>query len=92
MQEIVEKIKKDLYCPACGKQYEVSEIKVRGVFNNTIIIQTTCTNGHATVFMTTIQNQKKEIEDNKPVTIDEALDLSNALKAFNGDFSSLWKN
>jgi len=87
IQEIIRQIQQDTACPICGEKYELSNIKVRGVFENAIIIQTVCPENHITVFMT-IYNKKQEEKD--PIQADEVLDLVSSLKSFNGDFESLW--
>lgn len=86
--DILEQIRHKLHCPVCGKKYELGEIKLQGSFSHALIIQTVCENGHLSLFVTNVKNQKK-IED-KPVVMDEVLDLHNALKKFNGDFTNVW--
>ena len=89
LAEIIAQIQKDLYCPVCGKNYEIGEIRLRGLFDQTLIIQTICLNHHVTLFMTTLQHRQAE---KKLLTNNDILDLHNALKDFDGDFQKLWKN
>ena len=86
IHEIIKQIQKDLYCPVCGKNYEIGEIRLRGLFDHTLIVQTVCANNHMTVFMTTYE-QKNNIN---PVSSDDILDLHNVLSRFNGDFDRVW--
>ena len=92
MPELLKQIQRDLACPICGRKFELSGIKIRGMFEQVLIVQTTCSEGHLTIFMTFLQEQAKE--DNTkvlpPLTIDEVLDLTNKLKKFNGDFEKIW--
>lgn len=89
MTEILKQIQRDLTCPVCGRKFELSQIKVRGVFEQILIIQTECNEGHFTLFVTAFSDHAKKI---KPaINMDEVLDLSNNLKKFNGDFEKLWK-
>lgn len=88
IHEIIKQIQKDLYCPVCGKNYEIGEIRLRGLFDHTIIVQTVCANHHLTLFMTTYEQKKDQI----PVTTDDVLDLHNTLVNFNGDFQKLWQH
>lgn len=90
LPEILKQIQKDLCCPICGQKYEISQIKFRGAFEQVLVIQTTCSNGHLTLIMTFFPGiEKKEI---KPaLTSNEVLDLTNSLKDFNGDFEKEWK-
>lgn len=87
LHEIIKKIQKDLYCPVCGKNYEIGEIRLRGLFNHTLIIQTICDSGHVTLFMTTYQKKEERVET---ITTDDVLDLVNVLEKFNGDFETQW--
>ena len=86
IHEIIKQIQKDLYCPVCGKNYEIGEIRLRGLFDHTLIVQTVCANNHMTLFMTTYdkKNNKKSVSSN------DILDLHNALGGFNGDFEKIW--
>jgi hypothetical protein len=86
LHEIIQQIQRDLYCPACGKNYEVGEIRLKGLFDHTLIIQTVCENNHSTLFMTTLKKEK----DKNPITLDEVLDLTNALQTFDGNFEKIW--
>jgi len=88
MQEIIKQIQRDFLCPICGKKYEIQNIKVRGAFDQTIIVQTICPDGHNTMFVTTFTG-KKMME--KSITADEILDFSNSLNKFNGEFEKLWQ-
>lgn len=87
LHDIIQKIKNELHCPICGINYEHGEIKLRGLFNSTIILQTICQNNHSTVFMTSYQ---KPVEKS-PVNMDDVLDLHNTLKDYNGDLEKLFK-
>ncbi len=89
INDIIAQIQRDLNCPICGKKYEVSAIHLRGLVERTIIIQTTCPNGHMALLMTTI---KPKDMAKKPVSDNDVLDLVNAINHFDGDFIELWKN
>ncbi len=92
MPELLKQIQRDLACPICGKKFELSQIKVRGAFEQILVVQTTCTDGHLTVFMSMF-NEENKADDTKiepAITTDEVLDLSNSLKSFKGDFEKIW--
>ena len=89
LHEIIVQIQKDLYCPVCGKNYEIGEIRLRGLLDHTLIIQTICSSGHMTLFMTTFRAKK---ETPKPLSTNDVLDLTNALEDFDGDFQKVWNN
>lgn len=87
LHEIIAQIQKDLYCPVCGKNYEIGEIRLRGLFDHTLIVQTICDSGHVTLFMTTLKNK---FQEKVPVSTNDILDLHNALENFDGDFQKIW--
>ena len=86
LAEIIQQIQKDLYCPVCGKNYEIGEIRLKGLFDHTLIVQTICANKHVTLFMTTFSPSQKKL----PISSNDIIDLHNALETFNGDFQKLW--
>lgn len=92
MPELLKQIQRDLCCPACGRKYEISQIKVRGAFEQILVIQTTCSENHVTLFMTFFPNANKKKEIRPAITTDEVLDLSNKINSFKGDFEKLWAN
>jgi len=85
LTEIIQQIQRDLSCPICGKNYEIGEIRLRGLFDHTLIIQTICANGHLTLFMTIVKVQKQ-----KPISTNEIIDLHKTLENFKGDFQKIW--
>ncbi len=86
LAEIIQQIQKDLYCPVCGKNYEIGEIRLKGLFDHTLIVQTICVNNHITLFMTTFTLSQKKL----PISSNDIIDLHNALETFDGDFQKLW--
>ncbi|HLB95459.1 MAG TPA: hypothetical protein VJK26_00975 [Patescibacteria group bacterium] len=86
LTEIIQQIQQDLSCPVCGKNYETGEIRLRGLFDHTLIVQTICGSNHMTLFMTSFKEpQKKE-----SVCANDIIDLHRTLERFDGDFASLW--
>lgn len=90
LSEILKQIQRDLCCPICGQKYEISQIKFRGAFEQVLVIQTTCNDGHLTLFMTFFP-EKIQKEEKPAITSDELKTLQNKLKTFNGDFEKQWK-
>lgn len=86
--EIIQQIQRDLSCPICGKNYEIGEIRLRGLFDHTLIVQTICPNDHITLFMTTVfEHQKKQL-----ISTNDIIELHNTLEHFDGDFQKIWQN
>ena len=92
IEEIIAQLQKDLYCHYCGRSYDFDEIKLKGFFDHSLILQTVCMNGHppvVTIFMTPYHH-KGEIRREK-VTTNDILDLHEVLENFSGDFRSLFR-
>lgn len=89
MQEIIKQIQRDLSCPVCSKKFTLDAIQVKAVFQDILVIQTTCPEGHPTLFMTIFKSFPQKIEE---ISLNDVLDLSNQLNDFNGDFEALWKS
>lgn len=86
IREIIRQIHTEQACPICHSRYPLDQIRFRGTFGQTLVIQTVCKNGHITLFMTLVRlNQYKQVSAN------DVLDLSEKLNNFNGDFEKLWK-
>jgi len=99
-QKIIKIAQKFLYCPKCKRKYDISEIKLRGWFDDIFILQTQCANGHKPIIMNVIISTKpidKDIinivnkkTDAKKIENKNKL-FAQAIDNFNGDFESLWK-
>lgn len=89
MSEIIKQIQRDLSCPVCGKKYELNQIRVKAVFEQILIIQTTCPDAHPTLLMTIYKHLPEKVA--QALSSDNVLDLSNNLNDFNGDFEKIWK-
>lgn len=88
IQQILKQIQKEMSCPICGAKFPGKDIRVRGAFEHTIIIETVCTMGHLTLFMTILRGRRQSVRE---ITPDDMLNFSNILNNFNGDFEKLWK-
>jgi len=87
--DIIKQIQRDLSCPVCSKKFELTQIKIKASFDQVLVVQTICPEGHATLFMTIfnkLPNNKVE-----PINTNDVLDFSNSLNNFNGDFDKIWK-
>jgi len=87
LYQIISQFQKDLYCPVCGKKFEFGEIRLRALFDRTLIIQTICKMGHITIFITSFQKKQ-----DTPVLNNDVQNLHSTLLNFDGDFKKLWKN
>lgn len=93
IKQMIEQARAMMTCPGCGRHYEAKEIRFKGFLDHTYILQTSCSNQHATIFTTWITSYAPALVDDRiSLETDHVLNLHQALKGFNGDFRSLWSN
>lgn len=90
LNEIIKQVQKILSCPICHRKYQLSEIKIKGFWDNIFFLGVNCNNGHINSVMNVIITQKNtpksNIQNNKIV-----IELTKVLEDFNGDFENIWK-
>lgn len=96
-QDLIKQAQEILYCPTCGRTYQLDEIRLRGFVDDKLVLQVICSNGHApvsTIVFTATSGgklpQRVKAAPRKKITKDDVLDLHQALKGFDGDFKNLW--
>lgn len=91
IQQLIEQARTLMTCPGCGRHYEANEIKFKGFMDHTYILQTACSNQHATIFTTWITSYVPTlVDDIAPLEQDHVLALHKALQKFDGNFKALW--
>lgn len=90
LQEIIKQAQKDLFCPTCGRSFNLSEIRLRGIFNHSLVLQTVCTNGHSPVIMIFVTAYYKDNIELNPISFDDVISENDQMANFKGDFQSLW--
>ena len=89
IQEIIQQAQKDLYCPTCGRSFTLNEIKLRGLYNNTILLQAVCANEHTPIIMIFVASYKN-VNNIHIIDADDILKAHKTFKNFNGDFQAIW--
>lgn len=87
LHKIIEQIQKELFCPVCGKHYELGKLLIKGFYNKTLIIQTECASRHLTIFMTSVNSNSEK----QTISSDDVITLHQELKSFDGNFIKLFK-
>lgn len=91
IQRLIEQAQAVMACPTCGRHYKTEEITFKGFTEHTYILQTTCSNQHATIFTTWITSCAPTLrEELTPLDTDHILELHQALQRFDGNFKALW--
>lgn len=87
--EIIQQAQKNLYCPTCGRSFSLNEIRLRGMYNHTILLQAICANDHNPVIMIFIASYKN-INNIHVINTNDILKAHKTFKVFNGDFQAIW--
>lgn len=85
LYEILKRAQEELSCAACGRAFELEELKIRGMLEKHYLVQASCHRGHAPTLVLHIVGAKVRVSDQQ-ITTDDVLDLHQNLKTFNGDF------
>lgn len=92
LYNLLKTVKKNIRCPQCGKQYDFSQIKIRGISDFVVFLELTCTD-HMPVLATVAITGKTEINNFDGVTINnnDVIETYKFLKKFSGGFDKLFK-
>ncbi len=91
IEQLIEQARALMTCPSCGRHYDAEEINYKSLMEHTYVLQTSCSNKHATIYTTWITSFAPTLtEDTIPLQDDHVLALHKALQRFDGDFKALW--
>lgn len=92
MIELLQQVQKELCCPVCKRQFDLDELRVRGVIDHHYLIQASChRNHHPTLVLHVVGHHEQGSHTTNHITSDDVLDLHQELKRFNGDFRAMFK-
>lgn len=93
LYNLLKTVQKNIRCPQCGKQYDFSDIKIRGIADYIAFLELHCTN-HMPVLATIALNQGQfESKDQKKsVNSDDVIKTYRFLKGFSGGFDKIFDN
>lgn len=85
-QKILQEIQRSVFCPVCKKKYSLKEIKVRGFFDETLLLEVKCSNHNKPLTaMIVAQPKKNHGKKNRtnPITSSEAKQFKQNIRQFN---------
>lgn len=90
--KLLKTVKKNIRCPQCGKQYDLSQIKIRGITESVIFLELSCRD-HMPVLATVAMTGKNVQADNADVIINnnDVIETYKFLEKFSGGFDKLFK-
>ncbi len=93
LYKFIQSVQKNVRCPQCGKQYDFSNIEIRGIVDQIMFLELNCSN-HMPLLATVAINKsaKKLGKKQDKVNSDDVIETYKFLKQFNGNFSEIFEN
>ena len=91
--DIIAQAQRYISCPKCGRSFSLGEIHLKGFFDNTFILEATCSNGHpsvVTLFVASYRGQSLKSED--VIAAKDVESANNQIDDFDGNFQEIWKS
>ncbi len=85
--KLMRTVHRNVRCPQCGRQYNFSDIKIRGIVDSVCFLELNCTD-HMPLVATVVIEQKGQAPKIKyePIKSDDVIETHKFLKEFNGGF------
>lgn len=89
---LLKTVKKNVRCPQCGKPYDFSQIKIRGIAEFVVFLELSCSN-HMPLLATVALSKKMSKNQEKPaINSDDIIEAYKFLEKFNGGFDKIFKD
>lgn len=85
-------VKKNIRCPQCGKEYEFSQIKIRGIAEFIVFLELSCSSHMPVMATVALSNKQTPEKDVEKVNNDDVLDTYKFLEKFSGGFDKIFHN
>ncbi len=93
---LLKTVKKNIRCPQCGREYNFSQIKIRGIAEFIVFLELSCSDHMpvlATVALSKPNNKPAEPEKNTSViNSDDVIATYQFLEKFSGGFDKIFQN
>jgi len=91
LYNLLRTVKRNIRCPQCGKEYDFSEIKIKGVAEFIVFLELHCPS-HMPVLATVALSPKrpKLLKDIK-INTNDVIDTYKFLKNFSGGFENIFQ-
>lgn len=89
---LLKTVKKNIRCPQCGKEYEFSQIRIRGIAEYVVFLELSCKD-HMPVMATVALSGKFSPKEKKTTSINsnDVIDTFKFLEKFPGGFDKIFK-
>lgn len=92
LQDEIRQAHRDLFCPVCGRTFELKDIRVRSFFTNgTVELSMNCNRGHFPVIML-VPISLKELAKAGPISKTELRRASQTIDKLEKSFQELHKH
>lgn len=89
LYDLLHQAQNELTCPTCGRSFLLSEIRPRGHYQNTVMLQAICSNNHFPIVLIFIPS-KPFSGKITPIDKEDLTKLKHTLATFDGDFIGVW--
>lgn len=93
-KEILNQIRSIIICPVCHRRFDIDKIKLFGVVDDKLVMQTFCAKSHtpinAIIVSNLIGSEISTVHQSEQISANNVLDLKNKLKKFNGNFEKIF--
>lgn len=94
LYKLLKTVQKNVHCPQCGKEYQFSDIKIKGVADFIIFLELNCKD-HMPL-LATIATSQKPTANSYPTTDqispNDLIESYKFLEKFNGGFDKLFRD
>ena len=85
--KLMRTVHRNVRCPQCGRQYDFSDIKIRGIVDSICFLELNCTEHMPLVATVVIENSSSSSNsDSEPIKSDDVIEAHRFFKTFNGGF------
>lgn len=91
LYNLLKTVQKNVRCPQCGKEYDFSSIKIRGIADFIVFLELNCKD-HMPLLATVALTKKIDKEEKPSGKIDsnDIIETYNFLKDFSGGFDKIF--
>ncbi len=89
LESMLEQAQAALTCPVCHRQFERTELRLRGMLEKHGIVQAACSDKHnpaVVIFIADQQAGGSSHANQQPLTTTDVLELHRTLETFDGNF------
>jgi hypothetical protein len=85
---LLRTVQSNVKCPQCGKPYDYSRIKIRGILDKVCFLELNCTT-HMPLIATVMLPFNKDVKNRQIIEANDVIEVYKILKSFKGGFKNI---